>query len=85
MNNGQEKKLYRSEQNKVFAGVCGGLAAYFGWDATVLRILWVVVTIFSVGAGIIAYLIFWLVMPRQVDAAAWSQGQGGYANPNGLR
>ena len=39
-----EKKLYRSNDRKLF-GVCGGIAEYFGWDPTVVRILWVVIYI----------------------------------------
>jgi len=75
----QEKKLYRSEQRKVFGGVCGGLAEYFGWDVTILRVLWVVATIFMLGTGLIAYLVLWLVMPLRSNEAAWSQGQNGYS------
>ena len=58
------KKLYRSKENKKIFGVCGGLADYFGIDATVIRLLWVIL-IFAFGTGILAYFIAALVMPEQ--------------------
>jgi len=57
------KKLQLSHRNTIIAGVCGGLGEYFGVDPTVVRIIWMVFTLLG-GAGIIAYLIFWLLMPR---------------------
>ena len=49
----------------LIAGVCGGLARWLGWDPTVVRILYVLVSIFSVAfPGLIVYLILWMVMPR---------------------
>jgi phage shock protein C len=50
------KKLYRSTTNKKIAGVCGGIAEYFGIDPTLVRLLWIVFTLCG-GAGILAYLI----------------------------
>ena len=47
MNN---KKLYRTEDNKMLAGVCGGVAEYFNLDPTLVRVLWVAVSLFA-GAG----------------------------------
>lgn len=61
-----EKKLYLSRSNKIIAGVCGGIAEYFNVDATLIRIMWVVLFILT---GIIAlmpfvlYIICWAVMP----------------------
>jgi phage shock protein PspC (stress-responsive transcriptional regulator) len=60
-----EKKLYRSNDRKIF-GVCGGIAEYFGWDPTVIRILWVVFSI-SGGAGAVIYLIAALLMENRPD------------------
>lgn len=59
-----EKKLRRSRQQNMIAGVVGGLAEYFGLDVTVLRIVYALVSLFS-GAfpGIIVYLILWVIMP----------------------
>jgi phage shock protein C len=58
------RKLRRSS-NKMIAGVCGGIAEWLGWDVTVVRVLYVILTIISFGfGGIIAYIILWIVMPR---------------------
>jgi len=57
--------LQRSRHNKMIAGVCGGLAEWLGWDPTVVRILYVAVSIMSVAfPGMLAYLILWMVMPK---------------------
>jgi len=56
------KQLYRSETNKMIAGVCGGLADYFDVDATLFRVLFVAVT-FLGGAGILVYVILWVIIP----------------------
>ncbi len=56
--------LTRSSRHKIIAGVCGGLANWLGWDVTLVRVLYVVLSIASVGfPGILAYLILWVVMP----------------------
>lgn len=60
-NNFQAKKLYRDENDKVLGGVCSGLGNYFGIDAVILRIIFVVL-LFS-GVGFLAYLILWAVVP----------------------
>ncbi len=58
--------LYRSRQHKLIAGVCGGLAEWLGWDPTVVRVLYVLLSIASVGfPGVIAYIILWMVMPKE--------------------
>jgi phage shock protein C len=58
--------LYRSKTNKVIAGVCAGIADSLGWDATLVRILYVVVSIFSAAfPGILVYIILWIVMPEK--------------------
>ena len=58
-----EKKLVRSA-NKKLAGVCGGLAEYFGLDASIVRIIWLICVLFG-GCGLLAYLIMWIVMPEK--------------------
>lgn len=57
----EEKKLYKSRTDRKFCGVCGGIAKYFGIDATILRIIWLV-CIFGFGFGGLVYLIAALVM-----------------------
>lgn len=58
------KNLYRSESNKVLFGVCGGLAEYFGFDATLIRLGFVLFCMAG-GSGLLAYLIAAIVMPKQ--------------------
>ena len=59
------RQLRRSRQDKVLAGVCGGLARYLGIDPVVLRVL-MVVLIFA-GVGILAYLVAWIVIPEAAE------------------
>jgi phage shock protein PspC (stress-responsive transcriptional regulator) len=57
-------RLVRS-RNKMIAGVCAGIAEYFGWDVTLFRVVYVLVSILSVAfPGILVYLVCWIVMPR---------------------
>ena len=58
-----EKKLYRSKVDKKICGVCGGLAEYLNVDPTVIRLLWVLATLF-VGCGLLAYIVAALVVPE---------------------
>lgn len=56
--------LQRSRNNKLIAGVCGGIAEWLGWNPTAVRVLYVVISILSVAfPGLIVYLVLWLVMP----------------------
>jgi phage shock protein PspC (stress-responsive transcriptional regulator) len=57
--------LYRSQRNKMIAGVCGGMAEWLGWSPTAVRIAYVVISILSVGfPGTLAYIVLWIVMPK---------------------
>ncbi|MBN1631166.1 MAG: PspC domain-containing protein [Thermoleophilia bacterium] len=58
-----QKRLHRSRTDKMIGGVCGGLGEYFGIDPTIVRVVWVAITLFG-GAGILAYLILWIIMPQ---------------------
>lgn len=58
-----KKKLYRSVTDKKICGVCGGIAAYFGIDSTLVRLAFVLFAIFA-GSGLLVYLICALVMPN---------------------
>ncbi|HLJ15187.1 MAG TPA: PspC domain-containing protein [Bryobacteraceae bacterium] len=62
---GSEHRLYRSREDVKIAGVCAGLARYLSVDVTLVRILWLVLTFCPPGAGIIAYIICWIVMPKE--------------------
>jgi len=56
-------RLRRSRTDKMISGVCGGIAEYVGWDATIIRILFVILTFLLWGAPILIYFILALVMP----------------------
>ncbi len=59
-----EKKLTRSTSEKVVAGVLGGLAEYFDWDISIVRIVFVLISIFSAAfPGILVYVILWAITP----------------------
>ena len=58
-----DKRLCRSRSNRTLAGVCAGIAEYYGWDPTLVRVGWIVLTLLG-GSGILLYLIMWLVMPE---------------------
>lgn len=59
-----DHKLYRSETDKMVAGVCGGIAEYFNIDSTLIRLIVVFLTLWG-GGGIIAYVICWIVIPTK--------------------
>jgi phage shock protein C len=56
--------LYRSRTNRQVAGVCGGLAQYFNIDATLIRVLFVVLAVLG-GSGLVIYLVLWIIVPRE--------------------
>ena len=59
-----QKKLYRSK-DKILGGVCAGIGEYLDVDPTIVRLLWAVITIVSVGVGLIAYLLAWIIIPEK--------------------
>jgi phage shock protein PspC (stress-responsive transcriptional regulator) len=60
------KRLYRIRDGRLVAGVCAGIAAYFGVDPTLVRLAFVLLTVFG-GIGILLYLGAWLVIPDETD------------------
>ena len=61
----QNKALVRSRTDRMIAGVCGGLAAWLGWDPTVVRVGYIVLSVCSAAfPGILVYIVMWLVMPE---------------------
>jgi phage shock protein PspC (stress-responsive transcriptional regulator) len=57
--------LHRSRKHKLIAGVCGGLAEWLGWDPTLVRVAYVLVSVLSAAfPGIIAYVVLWILMPK---------------------
>ena len=59
-----QKRLYKSRKDKVIDGVCGGIAEYFEIDPVIIRLIWAV-SIFAGGAGLIAYIIAMIVIPKR--------------------
>lgn len=57
------KRLSRSRIDRKLAGVCGGIAQFLGWDPTLVRVLWIVLTLLG-GSGILIYLVLWVAMPE---------------------
>jgi phage shock protein PspC (stress-responsive transcriptional regulator) len=57
------KRIYRSGRERILGGVCGGIAEYLGIDPVIVRILWVLFSL-TYGTGILAYIIFWIIIPR---------------------
>lgn len=60
----KRKRLTRSN-DRMIAGVCAGIADYFDWDPTLVRILYVIATFGTAFSGIIVYIILWIIMPVQ--------------------
>lgn len=60
-----DKKLYRSRRNKMLCGVCGGLGEYLGIDPTVVRLLVVLLSLSSVGMGVIIYFVAAFIIPEE--------------------
>jgi len=76
------KKLCKSSTDKKLSGVCGGIAKYFGVDSTLIRLIWVVITLMG-GAGIIAYIICAVIMPEEPknpDYTDMRDNDSGHAN-----
>lgn len=65
-----EKRLYRNEHDKVLAGVASGVADYLKVDVTIVRLLFVLSTIFLAGSGVVVYLVLWVVAPVNNDPKA---------------
>lgn len=80
-----EKKLYRNEHDKAIAGVASGLADYMQIDVTIVRLLFVLTTIFLAGSGILAYIVLWIVAPVNNDPSVKFQKFKNYyqQNPQG--
>jgi len=60
----EPKRLYRSKNDRVLGGVCGGLGSFLGLDPVIIRVLWAV-SFFLGGVGLLAYLIAWIIIPEE--------------------
>ncbi|MEK9155185.1 MAG: PspC domain-containing protein [Patescibacteria group bacterium] len=66
----ENKKLYRSATDRMFTGVCGGLAEYFAVDSSLLRLIWVLVVVFTgFVPGVLVYVVAIFVMPEKPTPA----------------
>lgn len=65
--------LYRSRDERMLAGVAGGIAERYGWDPALVRIVFVLVGLMSAGSGIVAYIIAWLVIPEGPEGVSFAQ------------
>ena len=63
------RRLYRSRTDRKLAGVCGGLARYFNTDATLVRVLVVLLAVLG-GSGLVIYLAMWIIVPEEPQGAA---------------
>ncbi len=73
MNGLNGKRLYRSREGRLVAGVCAGLGDYFGIDATIVRLIFVALTVFA-GMGVLLYVVAWLIIPEQGEPASIAEG-----------
>lgn len=60
------KKLYKSNSNKMISGVCGGIAEYFNVDPTFVRLAWVLFLLVG-GSGLLAYIVCAIVIPQDIN------------------
>lgn len=60
-----ERKLTRSRNERMLAGVCAGLAQFFGLDVSLIRIAYVILTIFTAFAGVPVYILMWIIIPEE--------------------
>ena len=61
-----KKKLYKIENGKIIAGVCGGIAEYFNIDPTIVRLIWAF-AVLCAGTGILLYIVAAIIMPRKSE------------------
>jgi phage shock protein C len=64
------KTLVRTRDGRIVAGVCSGLAEYFGIDANLIRVIVAVLTVFTGGVGALAYLAAWVVIPEEGEKSS---------------
>lgn len=81
----ERKKLYRDMQDKVFGGVIGGLAVYLGWNASVMRLLLVILALCTkIFPLVIVYLIAWMIIPPAVTPAQRLRMRGQAVTPDSM-
>lgn len=74
------KKLYRARHDKLLGGVAAGIAKYFEVDVVLVRLIWVLVAL-SGGAGVLAYIIAWIIIPPEPEGETWAHSKQKATNP----
>jgi phage shock protein C len=64
------KQLFRPKKNRILGGVCAGLGEHLDVDPTVIRLIWAVVSVLSIGTGIIIYILAWIIIPEEDTGGA---------------
>jgi phage shock protein PspC (stress-responsive transcriptional regulator) len=70
------KRLYRTKNERMLGGVCGGIGRALDIDPTVIRLVWVLLTLVSLGTGILFYIIAWILIPEEGTGGDGDLGQG---------
>ena len=71
------KVLMRPRDGRILAGVCAGVADYFGLDVTLVRVIWAVVSVITGGAGVLAYLVAWIIIPDEGQKSSIAENMVG--------
>jgi phage shock protein C len=78
MTSGNDSKvLVRSRDGRMLAGVCAGLARYLGLDVTLVRVIWAAVSVITGGAGVLAYLAAWIIIPDEGQQSSIAENLAG--------
>jgi phage shock protein C len=86
MNSESETKvLVRKRDGRMVAGVCAGLADYLGSDVTLLRVIVAAIAVFTGGAGILAYLVAWAIIPEEDQKTPGEESMAAKARDSSLR
>jgi phage shock protein C len=64
------KQLFRPKKNRILGGVCAGLGEHLDVDPTVIRLIWAVVSVLSIGTGILIYILAWIIIPEEDTGGA---------------
>jgi len=67
------KVLVRPRNGRMLAGVCAAVAGYFGLDVTLVRVIWAVVSVITGGAGVLAYLVAWVIIPGEGQKSSMAE------------
>jgi phage shock protein PspC (stress-responsive transcriptional regulator) len=59
------KRLYRSKNDRMMGGVCAGLGEHLDVDPTVIRLIWAVIAVLSIGTGVLVYILAWILIPEE--------------------